>query len=266
MNAPEIHELISWIKKPEIKAVIIREFSRLIRMDDFTGFKLFNEFADSKTKIYYPGGEIDFSTSQGKIIGSLLGVLGGIEKQELKLKTWESKERKRELGLDASGPVTWPAGIAFDKKTNQWHWTDEIEKVRRAFRLFLSGDTSFSSIEEKTGLTRYNLRTIFSNRIYTGYRVIDTMRNPAKEARYASKDGRQSSRRKMCRPKPIVVHRPELVHHHRRGVRTRPGDSAAQKTESLAAAHSPTRRIRILCIAASSFARSAERRITRSRP
>ena len=211
MNAPEIRELIFWIRKPEIKAVIIREFSRLIRMDDFTGFKLFNEFADSKTKIYYPGGEIDFSTSQGKIIGSLLGVLGGIEKQELKLKTWEAKERKRELGLDAGGPITWPAGVAFDKKKNLWYWTDEIEKVRRAFRLFLSGETSFSSLEAKTGLTRYNLRTIFSNRIYTGYRVIDSMRNPAKEARYASTDGRQTDRRKMCRDKPIVVHRPELV-------------------------------------------------------
>lgn len=37
------------------------------------------------------------------------------------------------------------------------------------------------------------------------------MRNPAKEARFTSTDGRQTDRRKMRRAKPIVVRRPELV-------------------------------------------------------
>jgi len=59
--APEIQELIRLMQSSEIHGVVAREFSRLMRPENFADYALLQVFVDSKTILYLPEGPIDFN-------------------------------------------------------------------------------------------------------------------------------------------------------------------------------------------------------------
>src|SRR4051794_34190702 len=60
LMAPEIKELLLLMGDPRIHGVVTREFSRLIRPENFADYALLQAFADSNTLLYLPDGPIDF--------------------------------------------------------------------------------------------------------------------------------------------------------------------------------------------------------------
>src|SRR5215472_7468912 len=52
----EIRELVRLIESPEIVGVVAREFSRLMRPENFDDFALLQKFAETKTMLYLPEG------------------------------------------------------------------------------------------------------------------------------------------------------------------------------------------------------------------
>jgi DNA invertase Pin-like site-specific DNA recombinase len=204
LSSPEIQALIKTIQDPEIHAVVAREFSRLMRPENLGDFYLLQAFADSKTLLVLPDGPIDFSTKGGKIIGGIRALFAGYEKTELLEKSQGAREEMRRLGKCPSAPMTWPTAVAYDK-VKGWFYLPEITSVRKCFELFLSGVSNYNEIERATGISKWNVRGILSNPIYTGWRVYDKKRDPSREARYAQVDGRQSDRRKMARTQEDVI-------------------------------------------------------------
>src|SRR5437867_2214402 len=59
LQAPEIRELLELMTDPEIHGVITREFSRLMRVDNFSDYSLLQAFVDTNTVLYLPDGPID---------------------------------------------------------------------------------------------------------------------------------------------------------------------------------------------------------------
>ncbi len=204
LASPEIQDLIKRIQDPEIDGVVAREFSRLMRPENLGDFFLLQAFADSKTLLYLPDGPIDFSTKAGKMIGGIRALFAGYEKTEFLEKSQGAREEMRKLGKCPSAPMTWPTAVAYDGARG-WYYLPEITKVQKCFELFLSGISNYNELERETGLTRWNVRGILSNPIYSGWRVYDKKRDPSREARYAQVDGRQSDRRKMRRPSEDVI-------------------------------------------------------------
>lgn len=204
LAAPEIQDLMKQIQDPEIHGVVAREFSRLMRPENLGDFILLQAFADSKTLLYLPDGPIDFSTKAGKMIGGIRALFAGYEKSEFLERSQGAREEMRKQGKCPSAPMTWPTAVAYDKARG-WHYLPEITKVRKCFDLFLSGVSNWNDIERATGLTRWNVRSILSNPIYTGWRVYDKKRDRSRDGRYTQVDGRQSGRRKMLRsPEEII--------------------------------------------------------------
>lgn len=204
LAAPEIQELLRLIQDPEIHGVVAREFSRLMRPENLGDFMLLQAFADSKTLLYLPDGPIDFSTKAGKMIGGIRALFAGYEKSEFLERSQGAREEMRKQGKCPSAPMTWPTAVAYDK-TRGWYYLPEITNIRKCFELFLSGVSNWNDIERATGLTRWNVRSILSNPIYSGWRVYDKKRDRSREGRYTQVDGRQSGRRKMCRtPEEII--------------------------------------------------------------
>src|SRR4029434_6087397 len=52
--APEMQRLLKLMQLPEIDGVVAREFSRLMRPENFSDYALLQAFVDSRTVLYLP--------------------------------------------------------------------------------------------------------------------------------------------------------------------------------------------------------------------
>ncbi|MEK6280298.1 MAG: recombinase family protein [Acidobacteriota bacterium] len=200
--APEIRELIMLMQDREIHGVVAREFSRLMRPENFGDYALLQAFADSQTILYLPEGPLDFASKTGRLMGTIRAAIAGMERTEILERVWNAKEEKRRSGGFGQSPICLPFGVTFN---GQWAYTDDAIRVTEAFRLFLSGETNYATIGRKIGLPHYSIKIILSNPIYTGWRVIDQKRDLTAAGKYATKDGRQGDRRKVKRAPEEVI-------------------------------------------------------------
>lgn len=198
--APEMQELLLLINDPEIHGVITREFSRLMRPENFTDYALLQAFSDTRTLLYLPEGPIDFASKTGRLMGTIRAAMAGMERTEILERIWSAKENKRQRGELGQSKICLPFGVDYP-----WKFTVDAERVREAFRLFLSGVTSYMELSRTVGIEAFNLRNILRNPIYTGWRVIDKKRDLSPAGKYATKDGRQGDRRKIKRAPEDVI-------------------------------------------------------------
>jgi DNA invertase Pin-like site-specific DNA recombinase len=200
--APEIQEMLKLMNDPEIHGVIVREFSRLMRPENFSDYAMLQAFVESETLLYLPDGPIDFASDSGMLTGTMRAVMGGLERRELVKKMWRIKEQKRREGGFSQSRVCLPYAVDYK---DAWIYTADAPRVAECFRLILAGDTSYCSVGRRVGIDPYNLRNILRNPIYTGWRVIDKRRDPSPKAKKARKDGRQGDRPKVKRAPEDVI-------------------------------------------------------------
>jgi len=204
LHAPEMRQLLELIKSPDIHGVVAKEFSRLMRPENFEDFRLLQHFADTNTLLYLPDGPIDLNSKMGRVMGGLRALFSGMEREDIRERSWSAKEEKRRRGENPQASITLPFGVTWTRQDG-WSYTPEAEKVRSAYKLLLSGETSYSEIEKLTGISRFNLPIILRNPIYMGWRVIDRRRDPSPAALRVKRDGRQADRPKILRPADEVI-------------------------------------------------------------
>ena len=98
LSAPEIKELLNLMNDSEIHGVVAREFSRLMRPENFGDYALLQAFADSNTILYLPEGPIDFASKTGRLMGTIRAAIAGMERTEILERIWSAKEEKRKSG------------------------------------------------------------------------------------------------------------------------------------------------------------------------
>lgn len=201
--APEIQEMLRLMSDPEIHGVIAREFSRLMRPENLADFALLQVFVDTGTTLYLEDGPMDFSSNDGRLLGTIKATSAGNVRREMLKAAWESRETKRRRGELAQSRICLPFGV--DNSKNQWWYTPDAERIREAFRLVLSGETSYFEIGKKVGITPQSLAYMLRNPIYTGWRVIDKKRDMTPAGKYPTKDGRQGDRRTIQRAPDEVI-------------------------------------------------------------
>jgi DNA invertase Pin-like site-specific DNA recombinase len=203
--APEMKELLRLIQSPDVNGVVTKEFSRLMRPENFADYALLQAFAETNTVLYLPEGPLDLSTKEGRLIAPIRAAIAGLERTEILERVWHAKEAKRRAGEMPQSQITLPFGVGYDRKTNTWYYKPESEKIRLAFAAFLAGETSYYSVGNRLGISPFGLRIMLRNPIYTGWRVIDKRRDPSVAAHKAGKDGRQADRRKIVRAPEEVI-------------------------------------------------------------
>ncbi len=205
LRTPEMQRLLKMIENPLISGVVVREFSRVMRPDNFADYVLLQTFQDTGTILYLPDGPIDFSSKSGRLLGSIRAAIAGLERTEILERVWSAKEEKRRAGKHPQSQITLPFGVGYEVAHERWFYKPEVEKVREAMRLFLSGDTSYKEVGRKVGIDAFNLRIILRNPIYTGWRVYSQRRDPSSAAIRTRNDGRQADRPKIARSPEDVI-------------------------------------------------------------
>ncbi|HXJ03667.1 MAG TPA: recombinase family protein [Candidatus Acidoferrum sp.] len=204
LKAPEIRELIDLMQSPDIHGVVTREFSRLMRPENFADYALLQAFVDSKTILYLPDGAIDLASKTGRLLGTLRAAMAGVERTESLERIWAAKEEKRRRGELAQSEIVLPWGIGYDKSRG-FFYKPESERVREAFRQFRAGNHNYARLAKLVGVTPRGMHIIMRNPIWMGFRVIDKKRDTSEKGRYPTKNGRQADRRKIARLPDEVI-------------------------------------------------------------
>jgi site-specific DNA recombinase len=204
LSSPQMQELLRMIESPEIQGVVAKEFSRLMRPEKFTDYALLQQFIDTRTVLYLPDGPIDLASKSGRLLGTIRAALAGLERREIIERMNDAKESMRRAGKHPGGESSLPYGVAYSPKTG-WSYTADAEKVRTAFHLFLSGETSYTVLSQKLHIPRTNVRFILENPIYTGWRVYREKRDPSATGYVSRPGGRQGYRRKIERAPDEVI-------------------------------------------------------------
>lgn len=204
LRSPEMQELLRLIESPEIHGVVVREFSRVMRPDNFGDYVLFQAFQDSGTLLYLPDGPLDLNSKSGKLMAGLRAMIAGNELSEIRERVWSAKEQMRRAGKNPGGDILLPFGVGYEKDRG-FFYKPEAELVREAFRRFLSGETSYTELAKPLGFTSQGMHTVLSNPIYSGWRVYDKKRDMSSAARRYSAGGRQGDRPKVRRDPGEVI-------------------------------------------------------------
>jgi DNA invertase Pin-like site-specific DNA recombinase len=205
LRSPEMQELLRLIESKDIHGVVAKEFSRLMRPENFADYALLQAFADTGTILYLPDGPIDFRSKSGRLFGTLRAAMAGLERTEILERVWAAKEEKRRAGGHPQSQITLPFAVAYDRKDGRWYFTDDSERVIEAFRCVLAGQTSYTEVGHKVGIEPFNLRNILRNPIYTGWRVYSQRRDPSPNALRATHEGRQADRPKVQREPGDII-------------------------------------------------------------
>jgi DNA invertase Pin-like site-specific DNA recombinase len=204
LRAPEIREMLTLMEQPEIVGVVAREFTRLMRPDNFADYALLQAFVDSHCTLYLPDGPVDFASKSGRFMGTVKAAIGGMEKTEMLERSWGGKEVKRRRGELAQGRIVLPWGVEYE--AGNWRYKPvEASKVRQAYKQVLTGKVNYNRIAESFGVTHRGAAVILRNPIWKGWRIIDKKRDPSSKGKYVGKNGRQSDRRKIARAEDEVI-------------------------------------------------------------
>ena len=174
---PRFQRLLKRLADPSTSGVVAAAFDRVFRPSRFSDFAILDSFRDANAKIYTGAGVLDPATQNDALLGLITGHLAGAERDAIARRTRAGRERKRrEKGVRAEGGVGMPRGVTFDQETQTWAYEyPAAELVRRAFRLFLSGETNLTEIGRKVGLGDRQsdaIRSLLRQPLYCGiYRV-----------------------------------------------------------------------------------------------
>jgi DNA invertase Pin-like site-specific DNA recombinase len=204
LRTPEMAELLQRIESPDIHGVVAREFSRLMRPENFSDYALLQAFVETGTVLYLPEGPIDLSTKTGRLMGTIRAAIAGMERGEILERIWTAKEEKRRRGQLAQSANVLPFGVGYEEGQG-FYYKPEARLVQEAFRCVLSGNHSYSKLAKSLGVTPRGMHLILRNPIYTGWRVIDKKRDPSAKGRYSKEHGRQADRRKIQRAPDEVI-------------------------------------------------------------
>jgi DNA invertase Pin-like site-specific DNA recombinase len=205
LASPQIHELFRLMASPDIHGVVAKEFSRLMRPENFADYAIMQEFVNTKTVLYLPDGPLDFSSDTGQLLAPIRAAVAGMERRQILARMNDAKEEMRRAGRHPGGSATLPFGVGYEGAGRKWYYTAEAEKIREAYRLVHKTALPYSQIAEELNLPRTSLRAILQNPIYTGWRVYDQKRDPGAVAYVSAPGGRQGYRRKMQRPVEDVI-------------------------------------------------------------
>lgn len=202
-HCPEIMGILAKLHDQTIQGIVVADFDRFMRPDSLGKIGLLDIFEETKSLLYFNGGEIDFSTDSGFLTAGFQALIAGNEIRTFKRRVQGAKEELRKQGKCPNSAITFPKGVTYNRPEGVWEYTTDIAIVQEAFRLVDEEHiTNYHELERRTGIHHRALHNTLRNPIYIGIRFIDKKRSAVKNP---SKNGRQADRKKISRlPHEII--------------------------------------------------------------
>ena len=203
LHTPEIQSVIQMMHSGQIGAVVVADWDRLIRLDNFNDFALLQHFKETNTHIYLPDQVIDLNTQSGFLIGGFQSIISGNELTQIKKRMLAAKEVKRKKGEHPNSNITLPTGVSYNREEKKFYYNDDSAKIKLLFHMFChEGIRNYCELERQTGLKHRTIANLLKNEIYIGYRSYTEKRGSEK---IIGRDGRQTDRPKVKRsPNEII--------------------------------------------------------------
>jgi DNA invertase Pin-like site-specific DNA recombinase len=204
MHVPEIAEMLSTLRSGRARGIVCADFDRLLRPDDFRSLGILQDIRESGALIYLPDQTIDLNTQSGYLISGLNSIIAGNELTQIKKRMQGAKEEKRRQGKHPCNALSLPLGVAYDRKTERYSYTEDAEKVRLLFELYHARRVhNFVELAKLTGVgTNVTVRNLLRNELYIGYRHYRQKRSAERKMR---PDGRRCDRDKVSRTPDEVI-------------------------------------------------------------
>ncbi len=197
MLAPEVKDMISIICRKEVGGVVIADWDRLIRPDNFKDFALLQHFKESQTLIFLPDQTIDLNTASGFLTGGFQSIISGNELVQIKKRMLTAKEIKRRRGEHPNNLKSLPLGVSYDYLQHKYYYTDKVQEVKMLFEYFVQhGILNYRELERRTGIHHRTIFNLLRNELYIGFRSYTEKRGPDKVVKL---NGRQGDRKKVKR-------------------------------------------------------------------
>lgn len=203
LHTPEINEMIQMMHSGQIGAVVVADWDRLIRLDNFNDFALLQHFKETNTQIFLPDQVIDLNTQSGFLIGGFQSIISGNELTQIKKRMLAAKEVKRKNGEHPNCDITLPTGVSYNRQEKRFYYTESSAKIKMLFNLFCNeGITNYCELERQTGFKHRTIANLLKNEIYIGYRSYTEKRGSEK---IIGPDGRQTDRPKVKRSPDEII-------------------------------------------------------------
>jgi site-specific DNA recombinase len=203
LHTPEIREMIQMMRSGQIRGVVVADWDRLIRLDNFNDFALLQHFKETHTLIYLPDQVIDLNTQSGFLIGGFQSIISGNELTQIKKRMLAAKEVKRRNGEHPNCDITLPTGVGYDRVGKRFHYTEDSVKVKLLFDLFChEGITNYCELQRRIGIKHRTIPNLLKNEIYIGFRSYTEKRGAEKKI---GPDGRQTDRAKVKRSHDEII-------------------------------------------------------------
>jgi DNA invertase Pin-like site-specific DNA recombinase len=197
LHAPEIQEMLGLIRAGQVRGIVIADFDRLLRPDDFRSLAILQDIKESSALIYLPDQVLDLNTQAGFLMSGLQSVIAGNELAQIKKRMLGAKEEKRRQGKHPGNHLCLPTGVGYDRQTEAYFYTPEAERVREVFDLFhAQGVHNLYELGRRTEFSPQTLKNLLSNELYIGWRHYKHKRAPE---RRLTDTGRRADRRKVAR-------------------------------------------------------------------
>jgi DNA invertase Pin-like site-specific DNA recombinase len=169
-RGPAMKRLLAIASGGRAQGILLAEFSRLFRPEDWRDYAILQTLAEAGAKIYEPSGAIDLESDSGALQAAIMSAFAARERRQIKARMARGKEEGRRQGKHVEGALGLPMGVSY-AKLGGWRYTEEIEVVREVFRRFIGGERNFERLGASLGLGRTTARSILTNPTYCGWRI-----------------------------------------------------------------------------------------------
>jgi DNA invertase Pin-like site-specific DNA recombinase len=204
---PEMQRLLRELVRPDIHGVVTREFSRLMRPDNYADYAILQTFRETDTILYLPEGPLDLSSDSGRLMGTIRAAMAGHELSVIRERMMGGKEAMRRLGRWPAADHLLPMGVGYIRKENKFFYKPEAAKIREMFRKFLAGETNYDALARFLGRARGTVTNLLRNPIYTGWLVYDTKRDMSLNGR----KGHNTRDRRKVKRAPEETYRHKVI-------------------------------------------------------
>lgn len=201
-QTPEFHELMQLVKDGTAKGIVVSEWDRLLRMNNFIQLAFLDIFKKYNIKVYTSTRVIDLNEDGSDFLTVFESIFAGKERTRIKKRIHDSKELKRKNGEHPNNHKSLPLGVSYSKE-RRYEYNDDSYKIKLLFELFVFERIhNYQELGQKTDIHPGNIKNLLMNKTYIGIREYTEKRS---DEIIAKRDGRQGDKKKIKRNPDEII-------------------------------------------------------------